>query len=219
MTKLSDYWRIYKANGFKRVSDELFESAFYDLIYGVDTQTYKPIKKYTIVDETLECSYQYQATYTSVVRKSLKRAWQFLDKPTSFLDAGCGKGKVLLEALRYNFSSVHGVEIDPELSKIAINNLKKRFPKKTNYNLFTGNIIDFTMPEDLGILFLFNPFNETILKVVVEKLEKLSLRTKRKILVVYVNPLHAELFSRWKVLHREKKFMQNSLLLQFNEDT
>lgn len=47
------------------------------------------------------------------------------EKCHRFLDVGCGKGVVLKEALKYPFQKVSGIELQPELVKIANKNLKK----------------------------------------------------------------------------------------------
>lgn len=216
MTGLADYWRMYKARGIKRVFHEIYENALYDLIHGVDTQHYKPLNQYqSLPPEVLKHSVQYQPAYTSVIREAIIRAMHLLPASGSFVDLGCGKGKVMLEAHRFPFTKVHGVEIESNLASIAAQNLQRLYPTSTKYKIHCMNALDFIFPIDMAVLFLFNPFDEIILQQLLQKLETLCQQTQRNIVVIYVNPVFLNLFNQFKVCYTAHKYMQDLAVLQW----
>lgn len=73
----------------------------------------------------------------------------------SFVDLGCGKGKVLLynQVTGANYKELIGVELDEDLYKIAVANTNS-IPGPIIYN---KNLLDYELPENKCIIFVFNP--------------------------------------------------------------
>ncbi len=121
-----------------------------------------------------------------------------------FIDLGSGKGRVLLIASDYPFRRVIGVELLPELHRIALENLSKY--KSESQKCFMlqsicADATDFDFPADPIVLYLFNPLPEAGLRRVIVNLEQ-SLRShSRKVYVIYHNPLLEQVLSEggaWK---------------------
>lgn len=215
MISLMDYWRIYRARGILRVCHEFIENGLYDLIHKTDTQQYRPIKNYKSKNQkALQHAVQYQPAYRTVIKHAFEEALKLIDMPGSFLDIGSGKGKVLIESMRYPFTKIYGVEIEKELCEIAESNIKRVAKDATNYEVIHSDIQHFTFPKDLSLVFLFNPFDEVLTKQVFKRLEDFRITTNRKLMVIYVNPLYLHLLSNVKILQVWKKKMQDSVLLE-----
>ena len=117
-------------------------------------------------------------------------------KDSHFLDIGCGMGRALCVAAHRGFMKVSGIDLSRELCEAAKNNLaitKNEIPS-LQYSVINNDAFYFEIPADADCLFLFNPFDEIIMSgVLANIMHSLSLH-KRKMQVIYVNPLHKELF-------------------------
>lgn len=109
-----------------------------------------------------------------------------------FVDLGSGKGRTLLMASDYPFRRILGVELLPELHRIAQENLahyKSESQKCFALKAICADATNFVFPAEPTVLYLFNPFPEAELRFVISNLE-LSLREfPRPLYVLYHNPL------------------------------
>ncbi|MFZ1371372.1 MAG: hypothetical protein WAR78_13375, partial [Ferruginibacter sp.] len=62
------------------------------------------------------------------------------------------------------------------------------------YTVINNDAFYFEIPEDVDCIFLFNPFDEIIMSAVVNNIFRSLQNNPRKISIIYVNPLHKELF-------------------------
>lgn len=200
MTGLTDYWHLYQANGLQRVVDEIRENALYDWRYGVDTQTYLPIADYPFEHQSKSHAIRYEPTYTSTIRMALAAVDEIKSSDVSFVDLGSGKGKVILEALNHHYTQVYGVEFNDDLNRIAEANIEHRYHGLLRATLIHEDAKSFIFPSDCGVVFCFNPFGPEVLTSVLNHYQQHAKSTQRRVFFVYVNPVHAELFSEWQVV-------------------
>lgn len=113
------------------------------------------------------------------------------EKQTGFLDVGCGKGRMLAVAAAYGFKEITGVEFSPSLCAAIP-------PGK--YNVLCVDARKMEVPDSAGVIFLFNPFNETAMADFTERVKESLQRRPRSIKVLYANPQHKELWldAGWK---------------------
>jgi SAM-dependent methyltransferase len=113
-----------------------------------------------------------------------------------FLDIGCGKGRALCIAAHQGFKKVTGLDFAGDLCEAAKENLeiiKQKIPE-LEYKIINNDAFYFEIPDDVDCIFFFNPFDEIIMSGVVNNIFT-SLKTNpRKLTIIYVNPLHKELF-------------------------
>jgi SAM-dependent methyltransferase len=119
-----------------------------------------------------------------------------------FIDIGSGKGRVLLMAADYPFRSIVGVELLPELDRIAQDNIKRY--KSESQKCFTiesirGDARDFAFPPEPMILYLFNPLPEPGLVSLLANLKRSLEQNPRPVFVLYHNPLleHVLAANQW----------------------
>jgi SAM-dependent methyltransferase len=123
----------------------------------------------------------------------------------TFVDLGSGKGRVLLMAADYPFRRIIGVELLPELHRVAEENISKY--KSDAQRCFVvqsvgGDARDFAFPPEPTVLYLFNPLPETALEEMMANLE-LSLRENpRPVYVLYHNPLLEQVLARGGALRK-----------------
>jgi SAM-dependent methyltransferase len=107
-----------------------------------------------------------------------------------FLDLGSGKGRVVLLAARYPFAKVIGVEISEELNAIARRNLASiRIPLRCKrVELVTADVLEYEIPDEVTVLYLYNPFRgETFDRVIANLIASVD-RSPRTVRVIYLNP-------------------------------
>ncbi len=137
---------------------------------------------------------------------------------THFLDIGCGKGRALCVAAHYGFEKLTGLDFSKDLCDMAKQNLsitKQQFPQ-IEYKVINNDAFYFEIPGDANYIFLFNPFDEIIMSAVVNNIFASLQNHPRKITVIYVNPLHKELFLKagyketW--YSKKMKYLEASIL-------
>jgi hypothetical protein len=116
----------------------------------------------------------------------------------TFIDLGSGKGRTLMMASDYPFRRIIGVELLPELNRIAQENLRKySSPNQKCFALesLCEDARDFQFPAEPIVLYLFNPLPTAGLATVIANLDQSLRKHPRAVLVLYHNPLHDEIFS------------------------
>jgi hypothetical protein len=124
-----------------------------------------------------------------------------------FIDYGSGKGRVLLLASDYPFQRIIGVEYSPQLHAKALENIEKyRSPTQLAHNL--GSVCldarDFPLPEEPAVFYFYNPFEEELMRVIIENIARAYLVRPRPMVVIYYNPVWAKLFESAKFLKTVK---------------
>ena len=123
---------------------------------------------------------------------TLPRALRFLgvsDRDT-FVDFGCGKGRVVHQAAKRPFRRVIGVEISPALAEIARANLATRRHQHRcpNVEIVVADAKDFRVPDDLTIAYFWHPFTgetlEAVLRGIVDSID----RHPRRVRLIYLGP-------------------------------
>ena len=114
-----------------------------------------------------------------------------------FLDIGCGKGRALCVAAHHGFKKLTGIDFSKELCEAAKANLevtKQRIPGM-DFSVIHNDAFYFEIPADADCIFFFNPFDEIIMSGVADNILNSLQHHPRKMYIIYVNPLHKELFT------------------------
>ena len=136
----------------------------------------------------------------------------------TFLDLGCGKGRVLAVAASYGFEQITGVDLSKKLCEDALRTTeacKKKFPE-TTFTIVNNDAFYYEIPPDLTTLFLFNPFDEVITSSVVNNVVKSLQENPRTMRVMYANPVYKSLFLAQgfvEIFHIKKlEYLEGSIL-------
>lgn len=111
-----------------------------------------------------------------------------------FLDLGSGKGRAVLLAATLPFRRVIGVEFSPHLSALAQHNLDVAHPhlRCGHVELVTTAAEDYNVPDDVSIVYLYNPFKGEAMNRVCENLRRSLLAAPRRLTIVVATPPHFE---------------------------
>jgi tRNA G46 methylase TrmB len=109
----------------------------------------------------------------------------------TFIDFGCGKGVVVHQAAKRPFRRVIGVEISPVLAEIARTNLAARRHQHRcrNVEIVTSDVTEYSVPDDLTIGYLFEPFRDETLDALLRNIIDSIDRHPRRVRLIYVYPL------------------------------
>ena len=129
--------------------------------------------------------------YATFAYGSIHRIVRHLDlRPTdAFVDIGCGKGRVICSAARFDVRRVIGVDIDPALCEQARTNASTMRGRRAIVEVSNCGAQDFDYGECTKF-FLFNSFGAATLKLVLESIERSLREDPRPIRFAYVNPFH-----------------------------
>ncbi len=141
----------------------------------------------------------YQPTEPAAFREmieTLQQAAQIKLAEFTFVDLGSGKGRTLLMASDYPFRRIVGVELLPALHHIAQQNLAQY--QSDSQKCFTLESIcadagQFSFPAGPLLIYLFNPFPESVLRRVLANLHRTLDENPRAVSIVYHNPELADI--------------------------
>jgi predicted RNA methylase len=107
-----------------------------------------------------------------------------------FLDLGCGKGRVVIQAARYRFKRVIGVEVSPVLAVIARANVERVCGTLAcrDIEIVTQDVLDYEIPDAVTVVFFYNPFEGATFRIVVDKIVESIARRPRVVRIVYYSP-------------------------------
>jgi len=107
----------------------------------------------------------------------------------SFLDYGCGMGRVIILAATKPFRRVLGVEIASELVEKARENIERASHRlKCDVQVELADARTFHVPDDVTVVHLYNPFTGDSLAQAVGQIRKSLQRRPRNLTIMFGNP-------------------------------
>lgn len=107
----------------------------------------------------------------------------------SFVDLGCGKGRVVLGAAQYPFQSVLGVDLSTALTEVASRNVSA-FPassrKCDDVRILNVDATKVDYPDTNLLLHLYHPFNANVTAAVLRNLESSLAKKPRQVRIAYL---------------------------------
>jgi len=190
----NNYKTMYLKRGIKLPLYFFVNVHLFDLCHKTDTAVMKYVSD-SIIPYMSSWTYPLNKAlnYTNRLLKSdpIFNSITNLDKSEfSFIDIGCGKGKVLIQAKKKlkKIKRVFGLEKDLELLKIAKKNLAITNTKSI---LIHGDASDIILDNIISspiIAFLYNPFEVTTLDKFLKHNPKIAL-------IIYMNPQNSEVLN------------------------
>ena len=139
----------------------------FDAARGTDTHGTVRLDDLAISSPNVVHGQSYQTTSPEVLADTV----EFLEVDPAaftFVDVGCGKGRMLLLACEIGFDTVVGVDFAPELVEVANANL--RHVGAGNAIAHVGDAAEFDFPQGDLVVFLYNPFLAEVMTPVIKNL-------------------------------------------------
>jgi hypothetical protein len=99
-------------------------------------------------------------------------------------------------AAYYGFKKITGIDISKKFCDETKKNLApvgQLFPD-VSFKVLLQDAFYYEIPQDVSVIFIFNPFDEVIMSGVVKNILESQAKNPRSIRVIYINPLYEELF-------------------------
>jgi len=166
---------------------------------------------------TIEQGQGYKGSLPSLVRTVLRDVTVPYQDYT-FIDLGSGKGRTLLIASEFPFRRIIGVEADPLLNEVAQSNLstyRTGNQRCKAISTLCADVRDFDFPLEPLVLYLFNPFTESVIRQLLENLRASLAMTPRPVFVIYLRPLCKAVMEASDFLQRIS-YRKNPLILNYS---
>ena len=179
---------LIKAVGNKTGYHAEHDHAF-DRRFGTDTAGKVESKELGYVDkERQEQAIRYLPSPEGVTRWMLDNIG--IDHSQySFVDLGCGKGRVVLAAAQYPFQSVLGVDLSMALTEVARRNVSI-FPASSrmcgDVRFLTVDATKVDYPDSSFLLHLYHPFDANVTAAVLRNLEASLAAKPRQVRIAYL---------------------------------
>jgi len=169
--------------------DDQYIRAF-DRRYGVQTSGHVELSQTSFDPARLKDATAYGPVNAWGIRKLFKA----LNLPTSlaFVDLGSGMGRACILAHEYGFVRVTGVELAPELCRVARQNVMNRrrlASGRTPINIIEGDVLEYCDSATDDVFFMFRAFSLDFLRTVLDKLAVRSVSQKKSLTVIYTERL------------------------------
>ncbi len=108
----------------------------------------------------------------------------------TFVDVGSGKGRALLLASDYPFREIIGIELSPELDRIARANIARYTGARHRPPVvcIQGDAVEFPWPSGPLIIYIWNAFTRPVMERVLQNLEASLMQHPRELYLAYIHP-------------------------------
>jgi SAM-dependent methyltransferase len=179
---------------------------WFDITRGSDTFRVVELAQLRIVGPNKERGIRCQPTRARPLMRLLRR----LPLPTegTFVDIGCGLGRVLMIAAEHGFRRVVGVDFSEELCEGARRNIGRLTRVDERVSIVHADFIDYDIEPDQTVFYCFNPFDAGLVEELIGKLLAAQRDAPRDMWVIYHNPKWRHVFERDPAVsvHSEHRF-------------
>jgi SAM-dependent methyltransferase len=163
----------------------------FDRTWGTDTNRHLSLDALRATGDDVMPLWRYFATLRAPFQR-LMQALAVSPQTHTFVDLGCGKGRVLMMASDLPFRRIVGVELSPALLEVARRNLDiYRSPAQRcrDFELACIDAAEWRPPDEPLVVYLFQPFPAHTMASVMSTLRA----HPRETTIAYVNPLFHQL--------------------------
>lgn len=194
----------------------------FDRRYGVETNRDVPRDELTgMPPEVRRHAGDYAPSNPAVFRR-IVRASGVDPHYFTFVDLGCGKGRILIAAAAYPFRSIVGIEADAALSAIARCNLERVPAGCGGGSVVHADARTADFPDGNLFIFMYSPFRGPVFEAVAQRLAGFARTPDRAIVIAYSADWEAEALERTGAfvrvpLRRRQFWRRSSVSLFYNE--
>jgi hypothetical protein len=161
--------------------------AIFDALHGVDTSVGAADEKLEITSVNRDKGIAYDTCPWSTLRRSMHLA-SLRAEGFTFVDVGCGKGKVLLSAMVLPFKRIVGVEYSGYLSRVAEQNIasvRSLRRRCSSVEIICTDAAKYPIPDEPTIFFFANPFTYEVMEIVLGNIVNSYANTSRPIYLLF----------------------------------
>jgi SAM-dependent methyltransferase len=188
LRRLAEIGREFVRDSLPDRKRQRFGDAGYDWDYRVDTTSANVGWRARLIG-LLNSSYQ--PIEAEIFREIINTLAIDFNQYT-FIDIGSGKGRALLLASEFRFRRIIGIELLPELNRIAEENVRK-FANAQGHALpvetISGDAAEFEFPNEPLVIYFFHPLTEAGFRKTLSNLQSSLKQHPRPVQMLYANPV------------------------------
>jgi len=182
----------------QQVADRAFDAGLH-----TDTAEHVPLEDLSIGSDHKPSGMPYEPTSARAFRKLMS----ILDLPkdSTFVDVGCGKGKVLLLAADHGFQKVVGLEFSHELCDVASKNVALYLdqPRRAaDVEVVECDAAHYEVRDDECVFYMFNPFDGDVMASFLGNVVSSLERRPRRAWLIYHNPTCRDIVEGLGIFHQ-----------------
>jgi SAM-dependent methyltransferase len=184
--------RLLRAMEYRQVFDDRLDridrQAPFDSVHGVNTAD--PVELWELPDADqlwVGRNARYSPTPVRTVRNALSRC-DVRHEEVTFVDVGCGKGRVLLLATEFPFRRIVGVEVSQTLCDVARRNVAAAAKTRAGCDrieVVHADATRFDVPDDAGLFYFYEPFSADVSVAVLDRIENSIRRHPRSVVLCF----------------------------------
>lgn len=198
-------WRIGRLNPelHRKPEAEPKGPSPFDAAYGVETGGFLGWRDL----RSGEANDAYISGYFGTTPSIGRRLIGCVEQPEqyTFVDVGCGKGRVAILAGERGFGRIVGVEIAGALAELARVNaavVAARYAERTAIEIVHEDAVRFEWPPEPLVLFLYQPFERPVMRALLERVAASVATTPRPVVVIYLHPALAGMIDQVPAFER-----------------
>ena len=193
----------------------LYDNIRGSIKYGSNTFIPIELKNLTIVGGDIKKASRYEAV-SFYMLEQLLHAFRKIAGHTSIVDLGSGKGRVMMTAPFFGFTDITGIDFAKELCEQATANMKekeKKFPH-IKWKVLNENVEDYNIDKTDSVFFMFNPFDQAVLKKFLINLDASCDLFPRTIYFLYASPQYQKLLldNGYVIVYQKEKMYLKSII-------
>lgn len=166
--------------------------------YGIHTTGYDDLSKSLSQKERTHASV-YQPINYLIAEWLLEQITKEEITNGHLLDAGCGKGRFLAMAAHRGFPKVTGIDLSAAMCHDAVETTEKiqrsyKHLLPTQFFIDQADAAQYSPAQDVNVIFLFNPFDQHILKPFIQHVVHSLRKHPRTMKILYANPEYKALW-------------------------
>ena len=163
--------------GYRDLVRHFWQEMTFDRQYGVSTREKVAVGDLDFGQAQVQLhAAPYHPSPPFCVREGFDRLTRYLPdfEEVSFVDYGCGKGRVMILAAVAGFKEIIGLELSSRLVAVCEENLRRyalHGPHSARFTVLNQNAAYYTPPPTSSVFFFFNPFDATIFRQVLQQID------------------------------------------------
>jgi hypothetical protein len=135
-----------------------------------------PLAAFDFQSKNKTAGLEYHSPHPRIIRAGLM-ALAVCQENFTFIDFGCGKGRVLLVASEFPFRRIIGLEFAPLLAETARRNLESYRTcrrKCSSIEVITVDATEYELTAEPQVLYFYSPFARSVMDQIVQNIEVAS---------------------------------------------
>lgn len=117
---------------------------------------------------------------------------------SSFVDYGCGLGRMLFFASQFPFRKIIGVEASESMIQQAKSGLSGYYRRKRKvtpeWAIEKTDARHFEVPNDASVFYFYDPFGPAVMNPVLDRITQSLTHSARRVFLIYLAPVQRHLF-------------------------